>query len=517
MKALPGMLPGVLGGMLIGAAGVWLLVDREMSPDSSKIAEREPLYWVAPMDPDYRRDEPGKSPMGMDLVPVYAEAGGQDTPGTVTISPDVVNNLGVRTAEVVRGEMASAINALGYLQYDENRLVHIHPRVEGWIETLHVTAAGDPVQQGAPLYDLYSPSLVNAQEEFLLALKRDNPTLIQAAIDRLAALQVSEADIERVRRTRQVAQTITITAPQSGVLEDLAVREGMFVDPRMRVMAIGQIEHIWVIGEVFERQAAQVRLGDPVHIQLDYLPGRQWQGKVDYIYPSLNVKTRTAQVRIHIDNPDGYLKPGMFARMLIRARPIGETLLIPREALIRTGSQSRVVRALGEGRFRSVVVDVGRISGDQVEILSGLLAGERIVTSAQFLLDSESSKTADFRRMHHDEHEQHGESGKPDSVWVSARVESVMPEQRVVRLSHGPIDAWSWPAMSMDFTVDDTLDPDELRAGTSLHVQIHRYGDQDYRITGTSVHDPASHSQHQVIHPHAQHMQHDGHAEEDGQ
>ena len=177
---------------------------------------------------------------------------------------------------------------MGYVQYDEDRLVHIHPRVEGWIEKLHVKAAGDPVTQGEPLYALYSPTLVNAQEELLLALKRNNPTLITAAMERLSALQVPESEIHRLKKSAKVSQAITIKAPQSGVLDNLMVREGMFVKPGMEMMAIGQLEHIWVIGEVFERQVMSVREGDAVRMYLDYLPGRTWSGTVDYIYPSLN-------------------------------------------------------------------------------------------------------------------------------------------------------------------------------------------------------------------------------------
>ncbi len=406
MKVLPKLLVSGALGVLLGAAGLWWVTSGG-TPASEAKEEPKILYWVAPMDPNYRRDKPGKSPMGMDLIPVYADNGNaEDTsPGTVTINPAVVNNLGVRTARVERGRIELAVNTVGYVQYDEDRLVHIHPRVEGWVEKLFVKAAGDPVAESEPLYALYAPTLVNAQEEYLLALKRNNPSLITAAVERLQALQVPALEIERLRKTRKVSQTITLTAPQSGVLDNLDIREGMFVKPGMEMMSIGVLEHIWVIGEVFERQASQVNVGDKVRMRLDYLPGREWHGRVDYIYPSLNATTRTAQVRVHFDNPDGYLRPGMFAQMLIETTPSEPTLLIPSEALIRTGNQTRVVLAMGAGRFKSVEVDVGRIADQQVEILSGLTEGDRIVVSAQFLIDSESSKTSDFLRMDHSQHQ----------------------------------------------------------------------------------------------------------------
>lgn len=416
MKPFSKIVLGIAAGLLVGAGSVWLLVPSPaVGPDATG-GEREPLYWVAPMDPDYRRDQPGKSPMGMDLIPVYEEEDAERDAGTVRISPRVVNNLGVRTAMVESGRLNLDVKTVGYVQYDENRLVHMHPRVEGWIEKLHVKAAGDRVEKGEPLYALYSPTLVNAQEELLLALKRDNPVLIRAAVERLSALQVPRVVVGQLRQTREVTQTITIAAPQSGVIDDLGVREGMFVKPGMVLMAIGQLEHIWLIGEVFERQASLVNVGDRVRMHLDYLPGREWLGQVDYVYPSLNEKTRTLQIRVHFENPDGFLKPGMFAQMIIETDPGSESLLIPREALIRTGSQARVVLALGDGQFKSVAVRVGRVGEREVEILSGLREGERIVTSAQFLIDSESSKTSDFKRMSavddeppgHD-HQAHGE------------------------------------------------------------------------------------------------------------
>jgi Cu(I)/Ag(I) efflux system membrane fusion protein len=383
---------------------------------------------------------------------------------------------------------------VGYVQYDEDHLIHIHPRVEGWIEKLHIKAAGDTVEQGAPLYDLYAPMLVNAQEEFLLALKRNNVTLVEAARARLASLQVPASEIRRLEASRRVSQTISVTAPQSGVLDNLMVREGMFVGPGMEIMAIGQLEHIWVIGELFERQSALVQVGDQVQMHLDYLPGRSWQGQVDYIYPSLDPKTRTARVRVKFDNTDGQLRPGMFTRMRITSSPGEESLLVPLEALVRTGEQNRVVLAMGEGRFKSVAVRVGHVSDDQAQITDGLEADDQIVTSALFLIDSESSKTSDFRRMYHGAENQGGDQAKaekPVSVWVSATVKGVMPGHRTLTLRHDPIPSWKWPAMTMDFTVADDVDIEGLATGMTLHIQVTRKGKKRYVIT--QIHRPEGH------------------------
>lgn len=398
----------VLVGIVLGAAAstlVFFNLDPGGAPsaaDTNTSAEDQPLYWVAPMDANYRRDKPGKSPMGMDLVPVYASGGGgvDEGPGTIEISPEVVNNLGVRTAQVESRQLTTRIKTVGYVQYDEDRLIHIHPRVEGWIEKLYVKAAGDPVIQDQPLYELYSPQLVNAQEEMLLSLKRNNKRLVQAAQDRLLALQLSASFIDELKRERQVRQTITFRAPQSGVVDNLNIREGFFVKPGTTLMSIGALDDVWVEAEVFARQAALVEVGLPVIMTLNYLPGKEWRGTVDYVYPSLDEKTRTLRIRLRFNNDAGILKPNMFAQVLIEASQGEDALMIPREAVIRTGSQDRVVLALGDGRFKSVAVRLGQLDEQYSQILEGLAEGDMIVVSAQFLLDSESSKSSDFMRMH---------------------------------------------------------------------------------------------------------------------
>lgn len=370
----------------------------------------EPLYWVAPMNPDYTKDGPGKSPMGMDLVPVYASnVAKSDSPGIVTISPDVVNNLGVRTATASLRTQHTEITTVGYVKYDEDQLVHIHPRVEGWIENLYVKAAGDPVQKGEPLYALYSPQLVNAQEELILALNRSNARLLQASQERLQALNIDKKVIEQLKKDRKVKQNVTFFAPQTGVVDNLNIREGFFVKPGTTLMSIANLDDVWVEAEVFERQASLVEVGLPVTMNLDYLPGQQWQGMVDYVYPSLDPKTRTARVRLRFSNIDGLLKPNMFAQVAIHADQSAPVLTIPKEAVIRTGKQNRVVLAMGEGRFKSIAITLGRMDDHYAQIVTGLKAGDRVVSSAQFLLDSESSKRSDFKRMNHDDDDDENE------------------------------------------------------------------------------------------------------------
>ena len=358
----------------------------------------EILYWVAPMDPNYRRDQPGKSPMGMSLVPVYADAAGEDS-GTVSIDPAVVENLGVRTATVERGPLWRRIDTVGYVAFDERRISHIHLRTDGWIEKLSVKSNGERVKQGDLLFELYSPDLVNAQEEYVQALRGNNDYLQQASRERLEALGVSAGQIRQIKKTRRASQRVKVYASQDGIVDSLNVREGMYVKPATEVMALADLSSVWLLVDIFERQSDWVAPGQPAEVRLGYLPGRVWEGEVEFVYPTIDPKTRTLQARLRFDNPDEALKPNMYATVNIYAGPKRDVLSIPREALIKTGSAQRVIVALGGGKFKPRKVTSGMESGDFVEITGGLREGDRVVTSAQFLIDSEASLKASFTRM----------------------------------------------------------------------------------------------------------------------
>jgi Cu(I)/Ag(I) efflux system membrane fusion protein len=482
----------IIGGIITIGAYSFMAPSGLSQQSISASDEKKPLYWVAPMDANYKRDKSGKSPMGMDLVPVYDDGGkGPDEgPGTIWISPDVVNNLGVRTSTASYKSLHTEINTVGYVTYNEDKLVHIHPRVEGWIEKLYVKAVGDPIKKNQPLYDIYSPALVNAQEELLLALDRKNNRLISAAENRLTALQLPKSAIEKLKKTKNVQQTITFYSPQKGVVETLKIREGFFVKPGSTLMTIVDLSEVWIEGEVFERQAGQVKTGIPITMTLDYLPGKTWQGQVDFIYPTLDPKTRTVKVRIRFKNENGDFKPNMFAQIAIHTTGNEQALLIPKEALIRTGNQDRVVLALGEGSFKSVAVRVGRYDSESVEILEGLNEGEDIVSSAQFLLDSESSKSSDFKRM--DRNDSEDKDPAPSSVWVKANIQSLMVDHKMLTLTHDAIPEWDWPEMTMDFIATDAIDFSQLKEGISLHVEVTKTSTGDYQITNIHVPDNSS-------------------------
>lgn len=382
-------------GLLAGRA--WN--DPAMAPAGTPSnGTREILYWVAPMDPNFRRDEPGKSPMGMDLVPVYA-ADVDEQPGVVSIEPTVVQNLGVRTSQAEKGSLARRIETVGYIGYDEDTVQHVHTRVDGWIEKLATKATGDPVKKGQLLFELYSPALVNAQQEYLAALSSSNTMLRRASKDRLIALGLTDTEVARLDRERQAMQRVRVYAEEDGVIAHLGAREGIFVTPATEVMTVAQLDRVWVLAEVFERQAAWVRPGQRATVELDYLPGEVLSGTVDYVYPELDPQTRTLKVRLRFENASRTLRPNMFARVVIEGDPVEGVVHVPREALIRGGKVNRVVIALGQGRFQSRAVELGIESGDRVVIRKGIAQGDRVVTSAQFLIDSESNIESALQRL----------------------------------------------------------------------------------------------------------------------
>ena len=378
------------------------VVENQVGFQSSSDKEEKPvLYWVAPMDPNYRRNEPGKSPMGMDLKPVYAsdDESGENGSPIVKISPEVVNNLGVRTTTAVRGTLSKDIHTVGYLEYNEKRTNHIHTRTEGWIENLVVRAEGERVKQGQPLFEIYSPPLVVAQEEYVHALKNNNKTMIRRSHERLISLGISEKQIARLGKELKASRNVVFYAPQSGVLTKLGVRDSMFVKPETQILSIANLDNVWLLAEVFERQANWVKIGQIAEAKLPSMPGVIWKGDVEYIYPELDPVTRTLRVRLRFDNPEEKLMPNMYAHVTIFGKQQKDVLNIPREALIRDSRQTRVIRALGEGRFLAQEVVTGIESGDRIEIISGLNEGDNIVVSSQFLIDSESSLKASIGRM----------------------------------------------------------------------------------------------------------------------
>ncbi len=460
------------------------LVEKEAEPQAQAAAggsgERRILFYRNPMNPAITSKVPMKDDMGMDYIPVYAdEAGGGDEGPTVRISPAVENNLGVRTAPVEVGKLWRRIDTVGYVDFNENLITHIHLRTRGWIEKLLVKSEGERVKKGQLLFEVYSPELVNAQEEYIQALRTGNQRLIRASRERLVALGFAQSQIKRLSRTREIDQYVKVYASQDGIIEDLSIREGMYVTPKMKVMSLADLSSVWLLAEVFESQADWVKVGQNAEVRLGYLPGFVWEGTVEYIYPNLDPKTRTLRARLRFDNPGESLKPGMFAAVHIYGGAKENVVSIPREALIRTGSEERVIVALGEGRFAARPVVAGIESGDYIEIKEGLAAGEMVVTSAQFLIDSEASLKASLARMTApeaaaeppaDAHAGH-DMAAPGVTGMGV-VREVLPDEARIRITHDPIPALEWPEMTMFFNVAEEVDLSALKPEDKVHFEL---------------------------------------------
>jgi Cu(I)/Ag(I) efflux system membrane fusion protein len=472
------------------AVGVW----RSPGPAEPEAVEdrapaiKEPLYWVAPMDPNYRRDKPGKSPMGMDLIPVYEEPGASE--GAITIDAAMENSLGVRTEPARVRPLWRRVEATAYVGYDETLISHISVRTQGWITRLLFNADGERVRKDDLLFELYSPELVNAQKEYLQARKRNDSRLISGGEEKLRALGMIRSEVEALARTGNMSESVRVVAPQDGVISALNVREGMFVEPNSTIMSLADLSSVWLQAEVFESQAEWVAAGQAAKASLDYLPGHEFNGQVDYVYPILDPKTRTLRVRLRFENPEERLKPNMYARVSIYGKLHPNALSIPREALIRGKGMSRVVLSLGDGRFRVHEVLTGMESGDSIEIIAGIEEGAEVVTSAQFLLDSEASLAGGIKRLEAVPAQEERE--RFELVLASGRVEAVDPVRRRIRVSHGPIDALAWPGMIMEFEVLPEVGLNALRVGQNVRFALQQQHAGEYAIARLSTEEDES-------------------------
>jgi membrane fusion protein, copper/silver efflux system len=363
------------------------------------------LYWHDPMVPGQKFDKPGKSPfMDMQLVPMYADGGSDE--GTVAISSRVQQNLGVRVAEVKSGPQTSTMEAVGSVAYNERDVAVVQARSNGFLERLYVRAPLDPVRKGQPLAELYVPDWVAAQEEYLSAKRigaRSDAAslagLADAAAQRMRLAGMSDAQIRAIEAGGKVQPRFTIIAPIGGVVGELTAREGMTVMAGAPLFRLNGLSTVWVNAEIPEALAAQVRPGNPVEARTPAVSGAVFKGKVSAILPEVNPSTRTIKARIELANPGGQLIPGMFATLSFAPAARKDVLLVPSEAVIQTGKRSVVVVAQGDGKFAPVDVEVGLDSNGQTEIRKGLQAGQKVVVSGQFLVDSEANLKASTTRM----------------------------------------------------------------------------------------------------------------------
>jgi RND family efflux transporter MFP subunit len=377
--------------------------------------EREILFYRNPMDPTIISPVPATDEMGMDYVPVYVDDAGRDGGGgaTVSIDPRVVQNMNVQTVEAERRDLTHEIRTVGYLEYDQQRMVTVTTKYSGWVEKVYVNYVGEPVRKGQALFEIYSPELVQTEQELLSALeysrrlsgaapevRKRAEALVAAARTRLSYWDVSSQQIARLEESGEIFRTLTVLAPASGlVMKRLPGLEGMAVSPGMETYHIANLSSLWLSVEIFENQLAWIREGTAADVAFDYFPGESFRGTVRFIEPELSEKTRTLSAKIEVPNPGGRLRAGMFATVVFQPVAAADVVTVPALAVLRTGQRDIVVLDLGSGRFEPRPVTLGHQADRYVEILDGLREGDRVVTSAQFLIDSEASLQEAIQKM----------------------------------------------------------------------------------------------------------------------
>lgn len=386
--------------------GMKLTPIRKQSPDAASTAtgERKVKYYKSSMTPGETSPTPRKDSMGMDMVPVYEDDASAQS-NAISIDPVTTQNMGLRTTLVTRGPLRRLIRTVGTIDYNETALADVTTKFRGWVEKLHVDSTGEQVHRGEPLFDIYSPELYSAQQEYVLALNAGTNTsaaasLVTSALTKLKFFDISDEQIAELNRTRAPAKTLRISAPQDGFVMEKSIVEGQMVDPGMKLYRLADLGLVWVQAQIYEQDLPFLNLGQEATVTLSYLPDREFRGRVTYIYPNIDEKTRTARVRMEFHNPGYFLKPGMFATVEVASELEPSAILVPGSAVLRSGEKNTVFVALGDGKFEPRTVVLGsQAEHDHYQVLSGLEENDRIVTSGQFLLDSESQLREAIQKM----------------------------------------------------------------------------------------------------------------------
>jgi len=428
-------------------------------PPAAAAASPKVLYWYDPMVPDQHFDKPGKSPMGMEMVPKYADL----APGAVGVrmDPSAAQNLGMRLAIVQRGDFAERVDATGVLDFNQREVAVVQARAAGFVQRVYARAPGDVIAAGAPIADLLVPSWGGAQAEYLAVRRSESPALEAAARQRLRLLGMPEGLIAAIARDGRLRTVVTVTTPVGGAIQTLEVRQGMTVSMGQTLAQVSGLSTVWLNAAVPEAQAGQLRVGASARAELAAYPGETFSGRVAAVLPAAQAESRTLTARIELPNRDGRLKPGMFATVHLDSA-VGSALFVPSEAVIRTGKRSLVMLAAPGGRYQPVEVRRGREDGDRTEILAGLDEGDKVVASGQFLIDSEASLSGlDARPL---PAAAPGPAATPAALnETRGRVEALAGDQ--ITLSHEAVPTIGWPAMTMTFTLDPPSLAKGLRVG----------------------------------------------------
>ena len=397
----------LIAGLLTGiVSGYWLANLKQVGEQTALSTDKKILFYRNPMNPSVTSAVAAKDAMGMDYVPVYADddKNANSPSGTVKIDGITTQNINVRTAKAIQSTLSHTVRALGRVAYDEERMVHLHPKTEGWIENLNIDKTGQKVKKNTDLLSIYSPQLVASQQEYILALnnlkalenspfkdiRQGAEELANSSRERLKLLDVPMHQLKALEHSHKIKKSLHIHSPADGIVMKIGAREGQFVTPETEIYMIADLRKVWVYVDIYEYELPWVKEGDRVEMQLAGIPGKTFNGHLTYIYPYAEAKTRTIKVRLVFDNPDLLLKPDMFAEVTIYADKQENAVVIPSEAVIRSGTRNQVFIVRAPGKFEPRLVTLGLSSNGIVTVLKGVKAGEKVVTSAQFLIDSES-------------------------------------------------------------------------------------------------------------------------------
>ena len=497
--------------LAVAATGYWQ--GQHAGPMAQRAADtataaRKILYYRNPMGLPDTSPVPKKDAMGMDYVPVYE--GEAEPEGQLRISLDKVQKLGVKSEAAAMRELNKTLRATGRIEVDERRTYTIAPKFEGWVDRLYVNTTGQTVGKGEALFDVYSPELVSAQREHALALqglasiqnadgdaKKSMQQLVAASAARLHNWDITDAQ-STTSASDGTSQRVTFRAPVTGIVLEKKAVQGMRFMPGDTLYQIADLSSVWAIAEVPEQDIGQVHLGSRTQITVDAYPDRTFDGKVTFIYPTLDSATRTVQVRMEIANPKGLLKPAMFANALIHAGKSGKVLTVPASAVIDSGTHQIVLVRLAEGRFEPRTVTPGGRSDDYVELLNGVAEGEQVVTSANFLIDAESNLKAALNGM--DEHATHSAAPAAAPGDHTTHAAAMQPEQKTVghqgqgildainpdgtvSITHGPIKSLGWPGMTMDFMLTNASLVEGIKPGTAISFELVERKPGEFMIT----------------------------------
>ena len=493
-------IPAVLSALLLAVgAGYWVGKTRvgagdtatmAATPAASEAAARKPpklLYYRNPMGLPDTSPTPKKDSMGMDYIAVYE--GGDDggaTPNEVKISTEKVQKLGVKTEPAALRELARQVRAAGRVEIDERRLHNVSPKFEGWVERLHVNATGQPVAKGQPLFEVYSPELVSAQREYVVAAKgvaalKDASTemqsgmrqLAEASLARLRNWDISEEQIKALAAGGEAKRTLSFRSPVGGVVLEKKAVAGMRFMPGEMLYQIADVSSVWVLADVFERDIAQVKPGQKVRLTINAYPEKSFSGTIAYIYPTLKAETRTVPVRIELANPGGLLKPAMYASVELAVGARDKVLTVPASAVIDSGTRQIVLLQKAAGRFEPREVKLGARSDEYVEVREGIAEGDAVVVAANFLIDAESNlKAALGGFAAAADTTAPAPSGKTVSHQATGTLDAIDAKSGSVTVTHGPVPSLKWPGMTMDFMLANPSLVEKTKPGSAISIEF---------------------------------------------